>query len=76
MIMLLDVRMMTRMMLMMIKCVLSRQVVACESAAPATNDFLITYCFCSHVLPILILITILLFDHMYHKIILILMMML
>ena len=40
----------------MIKCVLSRQVVACESAAPATNDFLITYCFCSHVLPILILI--------------------
>ena len=48
---------MTRMMLMMmIKCVLSRQVVACESAAPATNDFLITYCFCSHVLPILVLI--------------------
>ena len=47
---------MTRMMLMMIKCVLSRQVVACESAAPASNDFLITYCFCSHVLPILILI--------------------
>ena len=48
--------MMMMMMMMMIKCVLSRQVVACESAAPATNDFLITYCFCSHVLPILVLI--------------------